>query len=104
VQEDEGAGLIGVLAGGKTDPPGARKSRQPLLALDQRQALEIMAVKFEQVEGIKHGLATVPWRCGASKIATHPAADYSLAVECERYCVELPRPPDIPRSGRRRAP
>jgi len=54
--EDGGAVIIGVVAQHDAEPATAQKPRQPLLAVAQRHAAEVLAVELQEVEGVQHGL------------------------------------------------
>jgi hypothetical protein len=54
--KDRGAILVGVVAKDDAEPAPAQQPRQPLLAVVQGQAAEVLAVELQQMEGIQHGL------------------------------------------------
>jgi hypothetical protein len=49
--------LCGVVAEDDADPPPSQELRQPLLAVAQWHVPKVLAVEFEKVEGVQHGLA-----------------------------------------------
>jgi hypothetical protein len=55
----------------------AYQLRQPLLTAAEWQGTDIIAVEFQQIEGIQHSIAsmTAPRRCVRSKVATLSGPD-----------------------------
>ena len=62
---------------------------EPLLAFDQRQLAQVVAVVLDQVEGVEHHrVAGAP---GAQRMEVRPsviADNYRLAVDQERRCLD----------------
>jgi hypothetical protein len=54
--EDGGAVLVRVVAQHDAEPAPAQQPRQPLLAVVQGQAAEVLAVELKEVESVQHGL------------------------------------------------
>jgi hypothetical protein len=51
---------IGVGAQHDAEPAPSQKPRQPLLAVEERQAAKILTIEFQQVEPVQDGLADGP--------------------------------------------
>src|ERR1700733_15159416 len=65
--EDRGAVLVGVVPQDEAEPTPAQQLRQPLLAVSQRHAAEVLAVGSRRSKAYNMVSLTVPRRCRASK-------------------------------------
>jgi hypothetical protein len=74
-----------VLAQDDADTPAREQPHQPLLAVDQGQAAEVLAVELQEVEDVEHRVADGPVAVdGVEDRHAIGAADDRLAVQGER--------------------
>jgi hypothetical protein len=74
------------------EPPLAYEPRQPCLAVAQRQGAKVLAVEFEQIEGVQHRLADGAVAVqGIEDRDAVQTADAGFAVEGERTGAQLHR-------------
>jgi hypothetical protein len=92
VPEDRGAFVVGMAIQHDPDATPTDELREPSLAIDEGQRSQVLAVEFEEVEGVQHRLADgAPAVQGVEDRDAIRAAHHGLAIDCKRRAPESGR-------------